>query len=183
MYFAYHKEYLLRLLKRLGSLTYVQVQQYLSLMTGESLEEIAHVLKIMEEREIITVSSTVVGIERYPVMNRKMIISFWIYLKHIKEAKERYFKAEYPATLGFVSDEVYVITVCDNPKYDKDMIALKAAAQNGNTKNIIAGVNFSLEEMAKDMHPASDDIFIQVSIKDILTDIPEIKEFEGAERT
>lgn len=175
MIFNYFKKYVSAPLRTFGALTETQLKSYASIMLDEPQETIDRLFDDMIYNDQIEVTAGITKMSPWISFDRKTLIAFWVFTHFAKEAQDKYFAAEYPSQLGFVTDEVYIISVCDNAKKDKELIALSEKKHNQNLKHIIVGANIELEDIADNMLPETDFIFASCRFRDLLKDVPEIE--------
>ena len=161
------EEAIRELLGTFGILTKKQVIKYISLLTNMSQEEAdKYITRLIATRKIFA-SGELLQVSAGVKLNRRTILAFHVYLSLLEgnDIGQSYFKAGVPSDIGFIlEDEVYVITICDNKYKDPNVIALREKNRYG-SKSIVAGSNFSFDEMIKDMLPEEDLLFCELRFK------------------
>ena len=175
MAFENSKDEALKLIRTFGTLTKEEIKMYFKRKYDSDPENIERMLASMKREELIFTKDNLIKFFPYEKIDIKMICAFWAFLGFCREAEDRYFKASYPSQIGFVTDRVYAITVCEDPNNDSEMLSLKIKENDDAVIPLIVGVNMKHEDIRKEILPTKDYIFAEMQIENVLTDMPKIR--------
>jgi len=167
------KEIAIELVETYGPLTINNLTEYFRIMKDKDAENIEHMIKTMVDKNQLFSSGDIIKGTPGTSIDTKNIVAFWTLLAFIKDIEGRMFKAKYPSQIGFVKDQVCIITVCEDQSQDKEMISLREKMADDVT-HIIAGLNLELEDINKAILPNGKFIYAKVELVDITGGIPKI---------
>lgn len=173
MFTKNEKEKLLQLVSSYGPLTESSIKAFFLKTRNKAPDETGYFLRKLEQNNEVFIDTNIVKLFPGAKIDTKRISAFWTYIAFAKETEEKMFKAKYPSQIGFVNNKVCIITICEDPYEDKEMIALREKEAD-DVFNIIGGYNLKLDEIKKELLPAKPFIFAEISVKNIAADTPKI---------
>lgn len=151
-------------LKELKAVPRVQMDMYIEELTGATEEEVRQTIDKYGRQHIYLLTEYGLQLTGQHQLNRKTAMGMWAYMFLNDPVGEDYRLAKWPATLLFrkADDEnLYRVTVCDNPEYDRDLAALKEMKDDRACVNVIVGEGFDAKDINPDILPDSSFIYLR----------------------
>lgn len=169
------REKAIELVRKFEVLTKQQLEVFFHITKGFEKNETISMLKYLEKRHELFSDENTIRYFPNAVLDPKTIEAFWVFTAVAKNAERTIFKPAYPSSVGFVTDRVYLVTVCEHATADNELIALKHKDPDRDVTHIIACANVKAEEVRKDLLPTGPFAFAEMQFRDILTEVPKIR--------
>lgn len=166
---------ILSLLDELKAVPKVQMEMFVEELTGASEAQVIYTIGKYGRQNTYVLTEYGLQKSRMDQLNRKTAMAMWAFMFLNKPVHEDFRLAKWPVSLLFrkKNDEnLYRVTVCDNPAYDADLAALQAMQDDKRCTDVIVGEGFDVREINPKILPQSNFIYVRLD-GNALTECPQ----------